>query len=200
MVSKLNAMTIMAGENQTHDFYMTIGPMFSDPTARQLYAEIASIEEQHVTQYESLLDPTQTLLEQWLLHEANEVYNYYSCMEYESNPEIKDIWERFCNYELGHFHHVAELLQKFEKRDAQEIVPNIMVDPIRYESHREYVRKVLREEVSFRADGTEILDGDKLPKDHRSNQYAEQLNSEGSPSETAAAGYIWVPGTELVVA
>jgi len=46
-ISKLNAVTIMAGEHQTHDYYMTIGPMFADPVARQLYAEIASIEEQH---------------------------------------------------------------------------------------------------------------------------------------------------------
>jgi hypothetical protein len=56
-ITKLNALTIMAGENQTHDYYMTIGPMFADPVARQLYAEIASIEEQHVTQYESIIDP-----------------------------------------------------------------------------------------------------------------------------------------------
>src|SRR5437868_13095244 len=40
----------------------------------QLYAEIASIEEQHVTQYESIIDPDQTWLEQWLIHEATEVY------------------------------------------------------------------------------------------------------------------------------
>src|SRR5688572_5523796 len=39
--TKLNALTIMAGEHQTHDYYMTIGPMFSFPLARQLYAEIA---------------------------------------------------------------------------------------------------------------------------------------------------------------
>src|SRR5688572_4149043 len=44
-LSKLHAYTITAAENQTHDYYMTIGPMFSDPVARQLYAEIASIEE-----------------------------------------------------------------------------------------------------------------------------------------------------------
>ena len=59
-ISKLNAATIMAGEHQTHDYYMTIGPMFADPIARQLYAEIASIEEQHVTQYESIIDPEET--------------------------------------------------------------------------------------------------------------------------------------------
>ena len=30
-LTKLHAMTIMAGEHQTHDYYMTIGPMFADP-------------------------------------------------------------------------------------------------------------------------------------------------------------------------
>ena len=27
------ACTLMAGEHQTHDYYMTIGPMFADPVA-----------------------------------------------------------------------------------------------------------------------------------------------------------------------
>src|SRR4051794_22630457 len=100
-ITKLNAMTIMAGENQTHDYYMTIGPMFADPVARQLYAEIASIEEQHVTQYESIIDPEETWMEKRLLHEAAEIYNYYSCLQSETNPAVKLIWERFVDYELG---------------------------------------------------------------------------------------------------
>jgi rubrerythrin len=99
----------MGGEHQTHDYYMTIGPMFADPIARQLYAEIASIEEQHVTQYESIIDAHETWLEKWLLHEAAEVYNYYSCVEYENNSRIKRIWERFLDYELGHLRFVADL-------------------------------------------------------------------------------------------
>jgi hypothetical protein len=99
--SKLHALTITAGEHQTHDYYMLVGPIFSDPIARQLYAEIASIEEQHVTQYESLSDPNESWLEKWLLHEVNEVYNYWSCVESEGNPRIKKIWERFLDYELG---------------------------------------------------------------------------------------------------
>src|SRR4029078_1524762 len=66
-LTKFHALTIMAGDHQTHDDYMTIGPMFADPVARQVYAEIASIEEQHVTQYESISDPTETMLAQWLL-------------------------------------------------------------------------------------------------------------------------------------
>src|SRR5690242_14721555 len=34
-------------------------------------------------------------LEKWLLHEAMEVYNYMGCMQYETNPRVKEIWERF---------------------------------------------------------------------------------------------------------
>ena len=65
--------------------------------------EIASIEQQHVTQYESLMDPGQSLLENWLMHEAMEVYNYYGCVQQENNPRIRAIWERMLDYELGHF-------------------------------------------------------------------------------------------------
>jgi hypothetical protein len=193
-ISKLNAGTIMAGEHQTHDYYMTIGPMFADPIARQLYAEIASIEEQHVTQYESIIDPEETWLEKWLMHEATEIYNYSSCVAYETNPRIKSIWERFLDYELGHLHYVIECFRKFEKRDIAELIPDSLPEPIEYKSHREFVRKVLREEVSFRAQGKEI---GKKPETSASRRYREQMNSNGSPSEIIAAGYKWKPGTEL---
>src|SRR5690606_33522764 len=122
-ITKLHALTITAAEFQTHDYYMNIGPTFADPIARQLYAEIASIEEQHVTQYESLADPTESLLEKWLLHEANEVYTYWSCVESEQNPMIKRIWERFLDYELGQLQHVAELFSSYERRDPYEVIP-----------------------------------------------------------------------------
>jgi rubrerythrin len=193
-ISKLNAGTIMAGENQTHDYYMTIGPMFADPVARQLYAEIASIEEQHVTQYESIIDPEETWLEKWLMHEATEIYNYYSCLTYETNPRVKAIWERFLAYELGHLNYVMEVFRKFEKRDLAELIPDSLPEPIEYKSHREFVRKVLKDEVPFRAQGKQIS---KKPETSASRAYREQMNSRGSPSEMIAAGYKWKPGTEL---
>ena len=194
-ISKLNALTIMSGENQTHDYYMTVGPMFSDPVARQLYAEIASIEEQHVTQYESLIDPDESMLEKWLLHEANEVYNYMSCVAYEKNSRIKKIWERFLDYELGHLRMVADLFEKVERRDAAEILPEKLPEPIAYESQRDFVRKVLAEEVDLRTSGTEIVPQDE--ENEASQHQRDQLNSDGSPSELVAAGYHWTPGTEL---
>ena len=193
-ISKLNAVTIMGGEHQTHDYYMTIGPMFSDPIARQLYAEIASIEEQHVTQYESIIDPDETWLEKWLMHEATEVYNYYSCLTYETNPRVKEIWQRFLDYELGHLHHVLEIFRRFEKRDPAELLPESLPDPIEYRSHREFVRKVLSEEVDFRAQGKKISNREETSVSRR---YREQMNSKGSPSESIAHGFRWRPGTEL---
>ena len=195
LISKLHAYTIMAGENQTHDYYMTIGPMFSDPTARQVYAEIASIEEQHVTQYESIIDPRETWLEKWLLHEATEAYNYYSCVESEGNPRVKAVWERFLDYELGHVQYVAELLEQHERRDAGELLGGAIPAPIQYTSHRDFVRQVLRDEVHKRAVGTEIVDEE--PANGPSVGYRTQMNSEGSPTETVAAGWVWRPGGEL---
>jgi rubrerythrin len=198
LLTKLHALTIMAGEHQTHDYYMTIGPTFADPLARQLYAEIASIEEQHVTQYESISDATETWLEKWLLHEATEVYNYYSCVEYESNPHIKRLWERFLDYELGHLRYVADLFEQLERRDAAEVLAASLPAPIRYESHREFVRQVLRTEVQLSAVGTQFVDRSEETEETRA--YRRHMNADGSPSDTVAAGYVWTPGTELAVA
>jgi hypothetical protein len=195
VLTKMHALTIMAGENQTHDYYMTIGPMFADPVARALYAEIASIEEQHVTQYESIIDPTETWLEKWLLHEATEAYNYWSCVQSEGNARVKAVWERFLDYELGQFHFVAELFETMEGRDAAEVISEKITQPIEYKSHREYVRKVLEAEVDYRALGTQITkDG---TESEASKAYRKQMNSDGSPSEAVAGGYRWTPGTEL---
>lgn len=194
-LTKFHALTIMAGEQQTHNYYMNIGPMFSDPTARQLYAEIASVEEQHVTLYESIIDPNETWLEKLLIHEANEVYNYYSCVLYESNPRIKAIWERFLEYELGQLQAAMELFKQFERRDPAELLPEKLPDAIEYKSQREFVRDVLKKEVNLRVKGKDFIEASE--ESQFTKRYRNQMNSEGSPSETVTAGYVWRPGTEL---
>jgi hypothetical protein len=194
VITKLHALTIMAGENQTHDYYMTIGPMFSDPIARRLYAEIASIEEQHVTQYESIIDPSETWLEKWLLHELNEVYNYYSCVAFEDDRRVKKVWERFLDHELGHLHFVMDLMKKIERRDPAELLPATLPEPIQYRSQRRFVRQVLANEVSFTANGPAM---GPLEDTAETRAYRDHLNSEGSPSDTVSAGWHWRPGGEL---
>ena len=196
-LTKLHALSLTSAEQQTHNYYMNIGPLFADPLARQLYAEIASIEQQHVTQYESLLDPSQSLLENWLLHEAMEVYNYYSCVQQESNPRIRGIWERMLDYELGHFSAVSELFKQHERRDPEEVIGKELPEPLPFESNREFVREVLATEVDLRARGTEIV---PLEQEGESSlAYRKHMNSQGSPSEIVAQGYAWRPGTELTL-
>jgi hypothetical protein len=174
---------------------MNIGPKFADPMARLVYAEISSIEEQHVTHYESFSDPGETALEKWLLHEAAEVYNYFSCFQYESNKRVRDIWERFLSYELGQLNYVMDLFRRIENRDPFEVLPRSLPEAIRYESHREFVRETLAREVSFSAVGPDIVE--REPSDSASIAYREQLNGRGSPTALVAAGYVWRPGTEL---
>ncbi|HKU53007.1 MAG TPA: hypothetical protein VJQ25_11100 [Nitrospira sp.] len=195
-LTKLHAYTIMAGEHQTHDYYMHYGPWFADPLARQLYAEIASIEEQHVTQYESIIDASESWIEKWLLHEANEVYNYYSCVTQEEHPHIKAIWERFLDYELGHLQFAIDVCKEIERRDPAEFLPATLPEPIAYKSNREYVRQVLRDELNLRADGPRFVDKSQEPE--RSLSYRRQMNQDGSPTQTVAAGWQWSAGGELM--
>lgn len=195
ILTRMHAALITGAEYQTHDYYMNIGPLFADPVARLLYAEIASIEEQHVTQYGALQDPNESLLEKLLVQEATEVYTYYSCMESETNPRIKAIWERFLDYELGHLSAVSELFKQFERRDPAEVLGTVMPAPLPFTSQRPFVRQVLETEVNLRADGKEFV-----PLEQESALSREQramLNADGSPTNTVSAGYRWMPGTEL---
>ncbi|WP_437671664.1 hypothetical protein [Sorangium sp. So ce131] len=197
LITKLNALTIMAAEQQTHNYYANVGPFFADPVARLLYAEIDSIEEQHVTQYEAMIDPDETWLEKWVLHEANEVYNYWSCLHQEQNARIKQIWERFLDYELGQLHVAIEHFNRIEKRDAAELLPASLPTPVSHRSQRQFVREVLSREVHYRAVGEQIVDPNVIPESAATLAYRQQMNSAGSPSEIVAAGYQYTPGTEL---
>jgi hypothetical protein len=197
LATKLHALTLTGGEYQTHDYYMNIGPLFADPLARQLYAEIASVESQHIVHYGSMLNPDESTLEKLLISEACEVWNYAGCVAQESNPRIKAMWERFLDYELGHFQLALQLFKDIERRDAEEVLGDgDLPDFIAFRSHRDYLRKTIDEETSLRKDGVEFVDRKK--EGRTSIEYREQLNADGSPSTIVSATYSWMPGTELM--
>lgn len=195
LITKIHAAMITAAEYQTHDYYMNIGPTFADPVARQLYAEIASVEEQHVTQYGSLMDPDESYLEKWLIHEAMEVYNYYSCVEQETNPRIKAIWERFLDYELGHLSTVRGLFEHYERRDPAEIIGGVLPEPIKFSSQRDFVRQVLINETNLRSRGPDYVD--RSEESMSTQEYRGYICSEGVAAEAVSAGYRWSEGSEL---
>ena len=82
------------------------------------------IEEQHVTQYGSLMDPTLTPFECMLMHEYGEAYLYYSCYQDETDKRIRKIWEEMFEQEVLHLHMAADLLKKYERKDWQQVIPS----------------------------------------------------------------------------
>jgi len=152
--TKLNALTIVAAEQAVMNFYMTIGNRPLEPIARALYAEIKEIEEQHVTQYESLLDPAMTWCENLVWHKYNEVYLYNSMMEQESDGRIRALWELHLNMEITHLQTAVDLMRRYEGREPAEIgLPTSLPVALTFESNKEYIRQVLATQVDMTTDG-----------------------------------------------
>ena len=184
--TKVNIMTLVAGEQQTHNFYAEHGFMYGNDVLRKLYGEIKDVEEEHVTMYESLTDPTESIWEKLVMHEYTEICNYHNCMKDETDERLKLIWEELMMHEVGHLHIANKLLQKYEKRDAEEIIGTTVFDTCTFKSQKDYVQKILEKEIDKRMDGTDKMGYttiDKLPEDWESYDVQEILNGDGAPSE-----------------
>jgi hypothetical protein len=183
-LTRMHCMTVTAAEQQTMNFYMNHGPDFMEPIARGLYLEIAMIEEQHVTQYESLIDPLQSLLECLVLHKYNEVYLYHSFMEDETEDRrLKQLWELHLNMEIEQLKEAGRLLQKYEGKDPLEILPPTLPQGVKFQSNKDYVRQVLADQVDLRTDGPDFVPVSDLPANHRFFVYQKIVNAGGNPSE-----------------
>ncbi|WP_030167522.1 hypothetical protein [Spirillospora albida] len=153
-ISKLHALTIMSAEQQTMNFYMNVGPMYMEPIARQLYQEIGLIEEEHVTHYESLVDPGETWWERLVNHEYNECYLYYSFMQTETDPRIKAIWELHLNMELEHLQIACDLMRSHDGRDPESILAPALPEPVTFEPNKRLVRELLATQIDYTTLGT----------------------------------------------
>jgi hypothetical protein len=183
-LSRMHVMTIIAAEQQTMNFYMNHGSDWIEPIARGLYAEIALIEEQHVTHYESLLDPLDSWLKQLVFHEYNEAYMYWSMLQNEEDRRINSVWELHLDMEIGQLHAACDLLRRYEGIEPEEILPLEFPDtPVTFEPNKGYVREILAAQVDLRADGLDYVPDADLPADHRSRRYRDVVNAGGVPSE-----------------
>lgn len=174
--TKLNTLIITAGEQQTMNFYMNIGNTYHNDLGRQLYMEIAMIEEEHVSQYGSLIDPNATWLENLLLHEYMECYLYYSFYQDETDENIRSIWEKHLNQEIAHLHKAAELLSKYENKHWQDYVPGTFPKLLKFQDTRDYLRKILGEQVELTADKEDLQNVHALPANHTFFQYQDKVN------------------------
>ncbi len=182
--SVMNAITIVAAEQQTMNFYMTRGNIPEHPLARGLYLEIAQIEEQHVSHYESILDPTLGWLTNLVLHEYNECWLYWSCMQTETDDRIKAMWELHLNMEIEHLRIACEMLKDVDGIEPEQFLPAAgLPEPLTFEPNKAYVRDVLRRTVEWTAWDAQFLPIQDLPADHRFFAYQKAVNAGGVPTE-----------------
>jgi hypothetical protein len=162
----LATMIITAAEQQTMNYYMNVTNFACSDIGRKLYQEIAMVEEEHVTQYESLMDPNATWLEMLLWHEYCECYLYWSCYMTETDGYIKGLWEENLSIEISHLHKAAELLKKYEKKNWDEVIPcGDFPAPISLHENVEYVRKILNDTVQYTSKQENYVKVSQLPKD-----------------------------------
>ena len=173
----LGALILTAGEQQTMNYYMNLGNTQPEGVARDLYLEIGMVEEEHVTHYGALLDPSCTWLENLLLREYMETYLYYSFYETEVDPYVKKIWERNFEQEVAHLHKAADLLQKHEGMEWQQLIPNgEFPELLDFHPTKDYVREVLAEQATLTARDEEFVELDDLPNDFRFFEWNAQVN------------------------
>ncbi len=189
----LATMIITAAEQQTMNFYMNQTNFACTELARKAYMEIAHVEEEHVTQYESLMNPNLTWLEMLLWHEYCECYLYWSCYKTETDPYIKGIWETYFDFELGHLHKAAELLKKYEGKEVDEVIKDpTFPAPLSLHENIQYVRKILGETVQYTSKREEYVRVRDLPEDGEFFAWQKQIQptAQMNPSHCVIENFI----------
>jgi hypothetical protein len=182
--SILNALTLVSGEQQTMNFYMTIGNRYQEPIARATYLEIGMIEEQHVTHYESILDPAASWFENLVLHQWHECWIYWSFATEETDPAVKRLYELHLDMEVEQLKFACEMMKTVERRDPAEILPEPEFSiPLIFRSNKAYVREVLASQIDLTAKDTSFVPVSTLPPDDRYHLYQRTVNGGGSPTE-----------------
>jgi len=178
LFTKLTVNIITAAEQQTMNFYMNQANFYKNELGRNLFSEIAMIEEQHVSQYGSLLDTNCTWLEGLLMHEYTECYLYYSCYEDESDENIKQLWYDLYLEECGHLQKVASLLEKYENKTWKEVFPcgGDFPELLKFGQNKEYVRNVLKQSGCFTANKEDYVKVSKLSDDAPFFKYNNLVN------------------------
>ncbi len=182
ILTLMHIQTIVSAEQQTMNYYMNVGNQLGTMAGRGLYQEIAMIEEQHVTHYESLMDPNATWFERCLLHEYNECYMYYSCMQSEEDPRIKRFWQECLDQEITHLHMAAANLKRYEDKDPRQFLPEEFPTLTVFQSNKNYIRDVLATQIDLTKADLEYKPVDDLPRDHRYFKFQRIVNEGGVPS------------------
>lgn len=190
----LHTMIITAAEQQTMNYYMNVTPFACTEQARRLYEEIALVEEEHVTQYESLMNPELSWLEMLLWHEYCECYLYWSCYMTESDSRIKLLWEENLVNEISQLDRARRLLEKYEGKSYEQVIPGggQFPEPLSLHENIDYVRMILEDTVQFTSDKEDYKKLENLPDNADFFRFQSIINPspEITPSHRIIESYI----------
>ncbi len=196
-LTKLHTGIITAAEQQTMNYYMNLGTFYTSDLGRKLFHEIGMIEEQHVSQYESLMDSSATWLEMLLMHEYTECYLYFSMYEDETDEKVKALWDRHLLDEIAHLHRAAELLKTYENKEWQQVIPDGKFPKLisfnqNIENNKAYIRATLKNTVDNAAIMEDYTTVDELPQSYQFFKYNDCVNGETAqvPSHKVIREYI----------
>ena len=183
-LSRMHVMTIVAGEQQTMNFYMNHGsrldradrawPLRRDRNDRRTarHALRVAARSARLVAEAARVPRVQRDLPLLVDDAAGD------------RCRIKAIWELHLNMEIGQLQVACDLLRKYEGVEPAEILPPALPDtPVTFEPNKEYVREVLSAQYDLRTDGLDYVPLDDLPADHRYFRYQETVNAGGAPSE-----------------
>ena len=193
MTTRLNVSIITAAEQQTMNYYMNVAGFYESDIGRKLYQEIGLVEEEHVTQYESLIDPNMSWFEHLLCHEYTECYLYYSCLKDETDLKIKEIWEQCFLQELSHLHKAVELLKTYDHKDWQEVIPDGEFPPLlKLGPNIDYIREILKNTVNNTADREGYTNVNNLPESSDFFKFQKKINDnvDNVPSHNSIQYYM----------
>ncbi|MBR5250601.1 MAG: hypothetical protein IKV38_01095 [Clostridia bacterium] len=174
----LDSHIITAAEQQTMKFYMNLGEFYKHDAGRKLYTEIGMVEEDHVTQYGSLLDQNLTWLECNLMHEYTEAYLYYSMYMDEKDKYLKGLFERLFEMEVAHLFEANKMLNKYEHKSWQDVLrcDGAFPEIVSLHSNKDYVREVLANTVNNTTQKEGYINVANLSDNSRFMQYQNMVN------------------------
>lgn len=189
LITKLHSNVITAAEQQTMNFYMNVCNLYPSDMGRRLYQEIGMVEEEHVTQYGSLLNTTLTYLENLVMHMYTTCYLYYSAMKDELDKNIYCVWEKCFFQSVSDLKESAKLLKKYENKDWNCLVGNgEFPELIKLHPNVEYVRDVLKYTVTYTSLLEDYCPVDNMPNDSNFFKYQDVVNNDIS----------WVPSHDVI--
>jgi hypothetical protein len=120
-------------------------------------------------------------------------------MQTEIDPRIKKVWEIFLSCELEHLRIAGETLRRLQGKEPQELCGTELPTPATFESNREYVTRVIKEQSALRlVPGGKWASLAELPDDWPSFAYQRVVNEQGAPSESVVRLRMEAAGVELV--